>query len=266
MYNVNFSGGGAGLGAMQPMEEKLWVEVPGEDYKGGKFVREAYIDPETGAAVEMGEQIKALQFISPPVAGEEAAKALVAELLAQYGATAAELKARGIAVGEPKVVYGCDDNMCVATADYYIPVRTWVSRKLFDVQDEAKAHADETKRMLEEAGWNVVDTDVSREETGWFHVAHDVDVSPLYLALETPEEGETIMPPIISEEEEMELPTTAVLTRGQKIGLGVAIGVAGAVIIGGIVTAVVLKRRAEEPALAGYGEYGYDYAQRSVWD
>lgn len=255
MYNVNFGGS---FGAAQPMDETLWADVPGTDYKTGKFITEAYEDPETGELVQMEEQVKAVEVVEPPVAGEEAANVAAAALKAEWAAQAAALAARGVKVGAAQVEVGCDGGLCIVRGTRYVPVRTWVSRQLFDNEEEAQAHAAETKAMLEAAGWNVVDSDVSREETGWFHVLHEVDVTPLYLALEEPGEGETIMPPIIGDEEEtLVIPAASAMTRGQKIGLGIGIGVGAAVLIGGIATAVVMKKRneSEAPAMAGYGYY-----------
>lgn len=248
MYRVD------GLGAAQEMDSKLWTDMPGDPYQGGKFVREAYTDPETGQVVEVGEEVRQYEYLAPPVAGEAMAETLAQRLRAQYQTLYQGLKARGISVQEPIVAYECDDGMCVVRVQYVAPIRPWVSRQLFDNEAEAQAHAAETKAELEAAGWKVLGTDVSREETGWFHVLHEVDVSPLYLGVEVPGEGETISPPVITEEEEIVLPTASGLSRAQKIGLGVGLGLAGAVLVGGVVTVAVLKKReVPEPAMAGYG-------------
>lgn len=249
MYRVD------GLGEAQEMDSKVWDDVPGDAYKGGKFVREAYKDPETGEIVEVGEEVQQYQYVAPPVADRAAAEALAQQLQSQYEQASRALQARGIPTAAPEVEIGCDD-MCVVTVTYVVPIRAWVSRQLFDNEQEAQAHAAETKSMLEAAGWNVLETEVSQEETGWFHVLHAVDISPLYLSMDVPGEGETIAPPVIGEEEEIVLPTASGLSRGQKIGLGVGLGLAGAVLVGGVVTVAVLKKREEpEPAMAGYGRH-----------
>jgi hypothetical protein len=50
--------------------------------------------------------------------------------------------------------------------------------------------------------------------------------------------------PVVTEEEEVILvPAAVALSRGQKIGLGVGLGLAGLVVVGGIITAGVMKHR-----------------------
>jgi hypothetical protein len=243
MYNVNFSNS---LGAVEPLEQGLWDSVPGDVYQDGKFIAET-----------SDENFEYIEKMSPPLS-KEAAEAMVAELTATLNARRAGLAARGIDVTEANVTYACDDAVCGVKWSYVAPVREWMGRQQFTTQSEAEAYLNTTLQMLQANGWEVLNSRVTDLDTpGYWCVVHTVDMTPLYLQMAEPGEGETLAPPIITDLPETIVIPAATMSRGKKIGLG--LGIAGAVLLlGGIVTAVVVKKRndADDAPVHGYGRYG----------
>ena len=88
MYNVNVNG----LGVMESIEQGLWDALPGDAYKGGKFIVEPM------ETTKGGEGISYVEKMSPPMS-KEAADAMAAELKASLAAKREGLAARGVKVG-----------------------------------------------------------------------------------------------------------------------------------------------------------------------
>ena len=215
MYRIS------GLEGMAPVADDVWATISGKEFMGGKI----FTDPSMAGVLVAGE------YFTMPTTSEaaavEAARTMAAQLV-NYGAKNVTSE------------IGADDSIFVARLTYNYTPTKWIYRQLFDTEEEAAASALKMKAKLGAAGVRVTDHFVDNDLGRW---GYNLTVDPVTIFAAADKEAPVRGAP--TPEKAAALPTTA-LTRAQKIGLGVGLGVTGLFVVIGIGALIARSRSGEE--------------------
>ena len=214
MYRIS------GLEGMAPVADDVWATISGKEFMGGKI----FTDPSM-----VGIRVAGEYFIMPTTseaAAVEAARAMAVQLV-NYGAKNVTSE------------IGSEDGIFAARLAYEYTPAKWIYRQLFDTEEEAVASALKMKAKLGAAGVRVTDQFVDNDLGRW---GYNLTVDPVTIFAAADKEAPVRGAP--TSEKAAALPTTA-LTRAQKIGIGVGLGLTGLFVVGGIVALAVRRRREE---------------------